>query len=66
MRFIKTSVAVIELETTYHKLIGLIRFRKIDPLPARDSSGDYLWTDADLDRARAALTAMRQRREVPA
>jgi hypothetical protein len=50
----KTPVAARELGTTYHRLMGLLRFGKIDP-PARDSSGDYVWTDADLERARAAL-----------
>jgi hypothetical protein len=62
MRFLKTPVAVLELGTTYHKLIGLIRFGKIDP-PGRDSSGDYLWTDADLARARKALDAARRPRQ---
>ena len=37
-----------------------IRFAVIDP-PAKDSSGDYQWTDADLERARQAL-AMRSQR----
>jgi hypothetical protein len=50
----KTAVAVRELGTTYHRLMGLIRFGKIEP-PQRDSSGDYLWSDADLSRAREAL-----------
>jgi hypothetical protein len=50
----KTPVAVRELGTTYHKLIGLIRFSKIEP-PPRDTSGDYLWDDAALERARQAL-----------
>jgi hypothetical protein len=52
--FRKTPVAARELGTTYHRLIGLIRFGKITP-PQRDSSGDYLWDDADLARAREAL-----------
>jgi hypothetical protein len=50
----KTPVAAAELKTTYHKLIGLVRFGKIPP-PARDSSGDYLWDESDLERARQAL-----------
>jgi hypothetical protein len=59
---VKTPVAVRELATSYHRLIGLIRFAKIDP-PPRDSSGDYLWYPADLARARAALTTDRRRRQ---
>jgi hypothetical protein len=56
----KTPVAARELGITYHRLIGLIRFDKIPP-PTRDSSGDYLWTDADIERARQAVAAMRKR-----
>jgi hypothetical protein len=55
----KTPVAARELGTTYHRLIGLLRFGKIDP-PARDTSGDYVWTDADLERARQALDGGRR------
>jgi hypothetical protein len=57
----KTPVAARELNTTYHRLIGLIRFHKIDPLPIRDSSGDYLWSDEDMERARTALAAGRRK-----
>jgi hypothetical protein len=61
----KTPIAVRELATTYHRLIGLIRFGKITP-PARDSSGDYLWTNADLERAREALKIDHRRKAVTA
>ena len=54
----KTPAAADELGISYHRLIGLLRFRKIIP-PARDSSGDYIWTDADLRRARKALAILR-------
>jgi hypothetical protein len=63
MTYRKTPAAARELGTTYHKLIGLIRFDKIDP-PARDTSGDYVWTDGDLERARRALEAPRPARVV--
>ena len=59
MSFRKTPVAADELGDTYHQLISLLRFRKIQP-PARDTSGDYVWTDADLNRARRAFAAMRR------
>jgi hypothetical protein len=58
---LKTPVAAQTLGATYHELIGLIRFHKIDP-PQRDSSGDYLWDESDLARARAALAARRRPR----
>jgi hypothetical protein len=55
----KTPIAARELGVSYHRLINLVRFAKIEP-PLRDTSGDYLWSDDDLSRARAALTAMRR------
>jgi DNA-binding transcriptional MerR regulator len=58
--YLKTPVAARQLGITYHRLMGLIRFGKINP-PARDSSGDYLWSDTDLERARLALTAGRSK-----
>jgi hypothetical protein len=64
-RYRKTPIAARELAVSYHQLIGLIRFAKIDP-PGRDSSGDYIWTDADLKRAREALQAGHRRKGVPA
>jgi hypothetical protein len=60
----KTPVAARELGTTYHRLIGLIRFNKIDPIPARDTSGDFIWGDEDMDRARQALAAARRGKEI--
>jgi hypothetical protein len=50
----KTTAAARELGVPYHVLIGLIRYGRIDP-PAKDSSGDFVWADADLERARQAL-----------
>jgi hypothetical protein len=63
MNFRKTPVAARELGVAYWRLIGLLRYGKIDP-PARDSSGDYIWTDEDLSRARRAFD--RQRRKAVA
>jgi hypothetical protein len=62
----KTPVAAKELGVSYHQLIGLVRFGKLDPPPGRDSSGDYLWTDADLTRAREAFAGARCRKGAPA
>jgi hypothetical protein len=63
---LKTPAAARAIGTTYHRLIGLIRFAKLNPLPLRDSSGHYVWTPADLDRARQAMDInMRGRKEEP-
>jgi hypothetical protein len=64
--FRKTPAAADELGVNYWRLIDLLRNKKIPP-PQRDTSGDYVWTDADLAAARAALAAARPVRgeEVP-
>jgi hypothetical protein len=59
MKFLKSREAAERLGINYHKLINLVRFRKMDP-PQRDSSGDYYWLEADLKRARAALEKERR------
>jgi hypothetical protein len=56
--FQKTPAVARQLGTTYHRLIGLLRFDKIPP-PGRDSSGDYAWGPEDIERARQALQAKR-------
>jgi hypothetical protein len=61
----KTPVAARELKVSYNTLINLIRFDKITP-PDRDSSGDYAWSDEDLQRAREALASRTWRKGVPA
>ena len=57
---IKTPVAARELGTSYWRLIGLIRCKKLPP-PQKDSSGDYQWTEADLAAARTVLARARTR-----
>jgi hypothetical protein len=54
--FCKTPAAARELGVTYHRLMGLVRFAKINP-PGRDGSGHYIWGRSDLKRARRALEA---------
>jgi hypothetical protein len=56
---IKTPVAAQELGVPYYVLMGLIRYGKIKA-PARDSSLDFIWDDADMERARAALAKRRR------
>jgi hypothetical protein len=62
MRFRKTPVAARELGESYHTTINLVRFGKIRP-PKRDSSSEFAWSDADLERARAALIKLRRPRK---
>jgi hypothetical protein len=43
------------LGVPYWKLFNLIQSNKI-PEPKRDDVGDFLWSEADIRRARQALT----------
>lgn len=64
---LKTRSAALAIGATVAQLRGAISNGKLDP-PEKDASGDYLWTDEDLDRARAALAVDRRRKrpEAPA
>src|SRR4051812_2214969 len=64
-RYRKTPVAARELQVSYGQLMNLLRFNKMRP-PERDSSGDYVWSESDLARARAALATVRKRRQAVA
>ena len=44
---------------TYPGLMSAIRNDKIPP-PGKDISGDFVWTDEDIGRARAALACDRR------
>jgi hypothetical protein len=61
---LKTPAAARALGTTYHRLMGLIRFDKLNPAPQRDSSGHYVWSPEDMERARAALLVDFRRRPI--
>lgn len=50
----KSPIAAEELGISYYQLISLLRSKKLPP-PQKDSSGDYIWADADIDAAREAL-----------
>ncbi len=56
---IKTPEAARRMGVPYSHVVSLLRGGKM-PLPAKDSSGDFCWTEADLANARAALTAGRR------
>ncbi len=45
----------------YWTLVGLLRSGKLAP-PAKDSSGDYVWTPEDIVRVRAALATIQRRK----
>ncbi len=60
--YLKTPAAAKKLGISYTKLIALMRYEKLEP-PGRDSSGDYVWLDADLDRVRAALAKSPAKKE---
>ena len=51
---LKTPAAARALGVTYWRLVSAIRCGRLAP-PAKDSSGDFVWTEEDLERARAAL-----------
>jgi hypothetical protein len=61
----RTRRAAEELGITEGNLHYLIRSRKLRP-PERDSSGDFIWRDSDLEAARQALRIDRRRKVVPA
>jgi len=58
----KTTSVARQLGVPYWRLFDLLRSGLLTP-PEKDTSGDYVWTDADIERARAALEARRQRVE---
>jgi hypothetical protein len=63
MSFLKTAAVADLLGVSYYKIIELLRSRKI-PAPQKDSSGDYVWLEGDIQAARAALAAGRNRKVV--
>lgn len=58
MGYRSTTSAAAILGVPYFRLAYLIRARRISP-PARDDTGNYAWSEADIERARAALAARR-------
>jgi hypothetical protein len=54
MAFLKSRAVADQLGISYYNLFELIRSKHLTP-PEKDSSGDYVWTPADVERARAAL-----------
>ena len=50
----KTTQVCQLLDVPYHRLVNMIRYMLISP-PAKDYSGDYLWSECDVAAARAVL-----------
>ncbi len=61
MPFRKTAAVARLIQTSYFNLHSMIRTGRI-PAPARDDSGHYVWSPEDVERARQALEAARQKR----
>ncbi len=59
MAFLNTVGAARELGVPATRLYSLLRNGKFRP-PEKGPGGDYLWTAADLSRARKALAAGRR------
>jgi hypothetical protein len=62
--FLKTPAAARELGVPYSHLVSLLRYGKVVP-PQKDSSGDYLWSEADLSAARRALACRHSKGRKP-
>jgi hypothetical protein len=62
MHFFKTPAAADLLGIGYWRLIGLLRSKRLAP-PQKDSSGDYIWTLEDIERARQVLIPHRVENE---
>ena len=56
-----TRQAAAQLNEPFYVLRYLLTAGRISP-PAKSDRGDLIWTAADIDRARRALGAMRNRR----
>jgi len=61
MTDLKTTIAARELGISYSRLMSLLRADKF-PSPHKDSSGDYLWSQQDLEEAKQALSIDRRRK----
>jgi hypothetical protein len=62
MTCLKSRVVADALGISYYNLFELIRSKHLTA-PAKDSSGDYVWTPDDIERAREVLIARAKRRE---
>jgi hypothetical protein len=61
MPYYKTGAVAKELSIPMSRLRSLIVTGRLDA-PAKDSSGDFIWRNEDIERARAALQVDRRRK----
>jgi hypothetical protein len=61
MPHLKSGAAAELLGIPYYTLIELMRAKRLAP-PAKDSSGQFVWTEADIERARQAVAELQARR----
>ncbi len=57
---IYSGEAARQLKCHYSTLFALVRDGRVRPCPKRDSTGRYLWTAEDIERARVVLDARRR------
>jgi hypothetical protein len=57
----KTSFVVAHLNSNFSRIGYLIRTGRVHP--ARDESGDYVWSDANIEQARVALAKLRPQKK---
>jgi hypothetical protein len=61
MPYLKSRALADQLGITYYRLMELMRSGKLKA-PQKDSSGDFVWSEDDVQRAREALAMGRRRK----
>jgi DNA-binding transcriptional MerR regulator len=62
VRYLKSGAVAQQLGIPYYTLFELMRGGHLQP-PQKDSSGQYVWTEADVERARHAVAERKTRQE---
>jgi hypothetical protein len=60
----KTPEVALLLGVSYPRITAALRDGRLNPLPERDSSGHFSWTESDIERLKTALATDRRRRQV--
>lgn len=58
----KTSEVAKILDQPYYTIFNLVRGGHVRP-PVKDGSGDYLWSEADIQQARQVINHRRARKQ---
>lgn len=61
MPYLKSGAVAELLGIPYYTLFELMRAKRLQP-PQKDSGGQFVWTEADLERARLAVAERQARR----